>query len=228
MCTSGLQRLRGVERADAHRMRSFSTAAVFACDRDAATLAARKMRCDCAPLVGRDGDGLRWRVGEHRHAVGLDQRVEHERAAGLALAAQAMAAMYEHRRAFHPIAHVRPHAHPPSNVLAIAALLERKENLCRIGRGGQRRLVAVAAAAVDTCSCVGSSSCGTPRPFPSRWRMISSARSRRAGAATRGGWANGSPTPTLSRTAACFRALVRACETYALAAQAWARPGRGG
>ena len=97
----GRQGVRRIEGADAHEAQLLD-AAVFAGDRRLARLAAE----DSMPLpaVGRDGDRRR-RVGEHVQAIAFDQRIEYERAAGLALAAQAMAAMHEQRRARHPVAH---------------------------------------------------------------------------------------------------------------------------
>src|SRR5215471_11981027 len=50
----------------------------------------------------RNADGLRI-AGEHRDPVGLDHGVQHEGAAGLALAIATMAAMHEHGRGAEPI-----------------------------------------------------------------------------------------------------------------------------
>ncbi len=54
---------------------------------------------------GRDGHRLR-RAGQQFDPVGLVDGVQHEGAAGLALAVQAMAAVHEHGRRGQPIAHL--------------------------------------------------------------------------------------------------------------------------
>lgn len=55
------------------------------------------------PAIGRhrNADGL----ALHHHAIGLDQRIEHEGRARLPLTILAMTAMHEHRRTREPILH---------------------------------------------------------------------------------------------------------------------------
>ena len=56
-----------------------------------------------AAVVAWDVDGL-WLAAQQLHAIGLDQQVDHERATGLPLAVQAVAAVNEHRLGREPIA----------------------------------------------------------------------------------------------------------------------------
>lgn len=56
-----------------------------------------------AAVVAREVEGLR-RACEERDALTFDDEVDHERAAGLALTVQAVAAMNEHRVRFEPVA----------------------------------------------------------------------------------------------------------------------------
>src|SRR4029077_9088354 len=61
--------------------------------------AAVSRHCDRFGIAGQEG-----------YSVGLDKRVEHERASGLPLAIAAMTAMYEHRPRDEPVAHRRTSA----------------------------------------------------------------------------------------------------------------------
>src|SRR5205814_6172917 len=90
------------ERADADEAHLVAGAAVVAPQCNAALRAAPYLLPDAA---------LRWRVhqlrfaAEQLHAVGLDQRVQRESRARLALAPAAVTAMHEHRSAGEAIAH---------------------------------------------------------------------------------------------------------------------------
>jgi hypothetical protein len=62
-----------------------------------------------APVVARDVDDVKVAL-EELESVGFDQRVDHERAPGLPLAIQAMAAVNDHRLAHEAIPHASARA----------------------------------------------------------------------------------------------------------------------
>src|SRR5690606_33135830 len=90
-----------VERAHAHEADRVAGARVAAPDRDAALRAARD-HLALAALGWREHDFRLF--GERDDPIGLDQRIERERGAALALAPAAVAAVDEQRRALEAIA----------------------------------------------------------------------------------------------------------------------------
>ena len=94
------QRRRIVERTDADEAQ-LCQAAVLAPDRRAAIGTAKDPMRPATVGRHRAGDRI---AGQQLDPIGLDQRVEHERGAGLALAILAVAAMHEHRFRVHAVA----------------------------------------------------------------------------------------------------------------------------
>src|SRR6185437_9437915 len=90
-----------VERADTHERKQRACARIVAPQCDAAMRAARDVLSLAA--VGRRHYLFR-RAVRQLHGFGFDQRVQHERAAGFALAPAAMTAVHEQRRANEPVA----------------------------------------------------------------------------------------------------------------------------
>src|SRR5450755_933571 len=97
----GRQPIRLVQRADTDEAHGVAAAAIVAPDGDAASRAARDLLSGAALRWRHDDLGL---TREDDDAVGLDQGVERERRARLALAPAAVAAVHDQRRARHPIA----------------------------------------------------------------------------------------------------------------------------
>ena len=110
----GRKVVRRVERAHADEAQ-LRIAAVVAPQRDAAGRAARDALALAA--VGRRVDEV-GRPAQQLHAVGLDQRVERERRARLALAPAAVAAVHVHGPRMQPVAHGTAAATPIEGLVA--------------------------------------------------------------------------------------------------------------